>query len=122
MRDRDRQQATSRRVCQIVRRVTGTLGHRSVVRRVGERTRAFGVSLTPPGEPSVMGLRGIVFVLVSALALSSISIAADWPMYGHDTGQSRSNPGELTITTANVASLKQLWVFKTAAPVSATPT
>lgn len=69
-----------------------------------------------------MSLRGIVLALVGALSLTSISIAADWPMYGHDIGQSRSNPSETSITTANVASLKQLWVFKTAAPVSATPT
>jgi outer membrane protein assembly factor BamB len=69
-----------------------------------------------------MRLRGIVFVLASVLSLSSISIAADWPMYGHDIGQSRSNSSEISITTANVASLKQLWAFKTAAPVSATPT
>src|SRR5260370_18030106 len=74
------------------------------------------------GDPTGMYLRGIVFALVSALSLPSISVAGDWPMYGHDIGQSRSNPGEVTVTTANVASLKQLWVFKTAAPVSATPT
>src|SRR5260221_1994789 len=75
-----------------------------------------------PGDPTAMYLRGIVFALVGALSFSSTSIAADWPMYGHDIGQSRSNPGEITITTAKIASLKQLWVFKTAAPVSATPT
>ena len=69
-----------------------------------------------------MRLRGIVFALASAFSFTSISIAADWPMYGHDIAQSRSNPAETAITTANVASLKQLWVFKTAAPVSATPT
>jgi polyvinyl alcohol dehydrogenase (cytochrome) len=68
-----------------------------------------------------MRLRGIAFALVGALSLTSISIAADWPMYGHDIAQSRSNPGETIITAANVASLKQLWVFKTGAPVSATP-
>jgi polyvinyl alcohol dehydrogenase (cytochrome) len=69
-----------------------------------------------------MSLRGIALTLVSAISLSSMSIAADWPMYGHDITQSRSNPGETTITTTNVASLKQLWAFKTAAPVSSTPT
>ena len=68
-----------------------------------------------------MRLRGIVIALAGALSLSSIGIAAEWPMYGHDIAQSRSNPAETIITPANVGSLKQLWVFKTTAPVSATP-
>ena len=69
-----------------------------------------------------MHLRSIIFALSSALAIiSSGSVAAEWPMYGHDIQQTRANTGETTITTTNVASLKQKWVFNTSAPVSATP-
>src|SRR5690348_5044813 len=69
-----------------------------------------------------MNLRGTALMLVSALVFSSFAMAADWPMYGHDITQSRSNAGETSITTSNVGSLKQKWAFSTTAPVSATPT
>lgn len=69
-----------------------------------------------------MKFHAATLALFGALSLSSFGIAADWPMYGHDIGQSRSNAAEMSITTANVGSLKQLWAFKTTAPVNATPT
>lgn len=69
----------------------------------------------------------LVLVLVLVLSIPALAddlsaiAAADWPMYGHDIAQSRFNPGETTITAANVAGLSEAWFLTTSAPVSATP-
>jgi polyvinyl alcohol dehydrogenase (cytochrome) len=46
--------------------------------------------------------------------------ATGWPMFGGDLGNTRANTHETTLTTANVAGLKELWTFRGAA-VTATP-
>jgi polyvinyl alcohol dehydrogenase (cytochrome) len=60
------------------------------------------------------------FLLVVAVFVSSAQ-AADWPMYGHDTSNSRFNAAETAIGAQNVAGLHEVWFLPTAAPVTATP-
>ena len=47
---------------------------------------------------------------------------ANWRFAGHDISDSRTQPLETLITTANVGSLAPKWVFATHGNVSATPT
>ncbi len=42
------------------------------------------------------------------------SPSGEWPSYGHDLANTRDQPDEHTIGTANVAGLKPAWVFATA--------
>ena len=58
--------------------------------------------------------------LLLSVLMGTPVFAADWPMYGHDQKQTRSNPGETLITPANVGKLTSAWFFPTTAPVSAT--
>jgi polyvinyl alcohol dehydrogenase (cytochrome) len=46
--------------------------------------------------------------------------SADWPSYGHDLAQTRSNPSETKIGVANVAQLQLKWTWSTTA-VTSTP-
>ena len=72
------------------------------------------------------------FGLFIALAASSSTARSDsddlnkaldqWQIAGQNLNNTRSQPQEHKITTANVASLKPKWVFMTGADVSATPT
>ena len=59
-----------------------------------------------------------VFATVPAVA----GAAASWPLAGHDMANSRSQPLETQITTANVGTLAPRWIFSTHGDVSATPT
>src|SRR5437764_6787860 len=55
------------------------------------------------------------------MLITTCAMAAEWPMYGHDPKQTRSNPGATRITPANVATLQQAWFFDTNGhPVSST--
>jgi polyvinyl alcohol dehydrogenase (cytochrome) len=64
-------------------------------------------------------------LLVSALSAqdrSSESQAGQWGIAGQDLSNTRSQPAEQTISTANVKGLNSKWVFTTGGDVSATPT
>jgi polyvinyl alcohol dehydrogenase (cytochrome) len=43
------------------------------------------------------------------------SSGGEWPMYGHDLANSRSQPDEHTLGSGSVAGIKPAWVFSTAA-------
>src|SRR5437016_2020238 len=48
--------------------------------------------------------------------------AAQWTLSGHDAGNTRSQPHETRINTANVNTLALKWTLTTGAEVTATPT
>ena len=72
-------------------------------------------------------LAGIVLVLALCLALAPLAAArtapacsaprstgGEWPMYGHDLANTRSQPDERTLGTASAGRLAAAWVFSTA--------
>ncbi|HXB73029.1 MAG TPA: PQQ-binding-like beta-propeller repeat protein [Candidatus Acidoferrales bacterium] len=70
---------------------------------------------------------GAAILVVLGLAIyaqsgGSAAGAGPWPVAGHDLSNSRNQPTETRINTANVGSLAAKWVFRTAGDVSATPT
>src|ERR1043166_722228 len=58
---------------------------------------------------------------LAIVALSQSSGTAQWQIAGHDLSNSRSQPDEHVIGTANVAQLAVKWTFTTGGDVSATP-
>ena len=63
-----------------------------------------------------------VGVAVYAQTGGPASVAAPWPVAGHDLSNSRNQPLETRIDVANVSSLTTKWIFQTGGDVSATPT
>ena len=66
-----------------------------------------------------------VLLLVSALnaqSRSDESRSGQWRVMGQNLDNSRSQPAEHSITSANVSGLNPKWVFTTSNDVSATPT
>src|SRR5258708_19355072 len=66
-----------------------------------------------------------VLLLVSALSAqrqSDESRSGQWRVMGQNLDNSRSQPAEHSITSANVNGLNPNWVFTTSNDVSATPT
>jgi len=59
---------------------------------------------------------------VLAHGIADARAAASWRFAGHDISNSRTQPAETLITTANVSTLAPRWVFTTHGNVSATPT
>lgn len=49
------------------------------------------------------------------------STGSQWPFYGHDLAQTRTNVAEKTITPANVAKLKRTWHVDDLVGVTGTP-
>ncbi len=59
---------------------------------------------------------------VAAATASAAGAAASWPMASQSISGNRTQPGDNSITAANVAKLAPKWVFTTHGDVSATPT
>ena len=55
------------------------------------------------------------------LAEINLVVAADWPMSNHDPGNSRSQPAETTISSANVSRLAPVYTLTTDGDNWATP-
>ncbi len=64
----------------------------------------------------------ICFLLAAALTLKSEPEGQQWAVAGQNLHNTRSQPHEHAIGTANVASLTTKWTFTTGADISATPT
>src|SRR6187402_1755328 len=59
-------------------------------------------------------------ILLAAVSASA-SQGSEWNSAGGDRANTRSQPSEKTLTTANVSQLTTKWVFTTGGDVSATP-
>jgi polyvinyl alcohol dehydrogenase (cytochrome) len=75
-----------------------------------------------------LGAARLLFIGLSTMAVDggigaqTSPDAGDWRIAGHDLDNSRSQPSESQIDTANVHQLVPKWVFTTGNDVSATPT
>jgi polyvinyl alcohol dehydrogenase (cytochrome) len=56
-----------------------------------------------------------------ATASDGVGTGPDWATYGHDSANTRNQPFEHDITTANVSQLAPKWIATTTGDVSATP-
>ena len=71
------------------------------------------------GSRALVGLLAIG--LLVTLAWAQGASAQQWPMGGHDLGDTRNQPLETTIGPSTVGGLTVKWVFTTGGDVSATP-
>ncbi|MQY14091.1 Polyvinylalcohol dehydrogenase [Streptomyces sp. RB5] len=89
--------------------------------------------LHSPGRRAVRRLALLAVCVLGATLLSAPSSSAakphgprpvlgnEWPVFGHDLSNTRSNPAETQITPRNAGRLKAKWTYRTHGDVSATP-
>src|SRR5882724_9115628 len=76
-----------------------------------------------PNFPSELVIASLTAILVIGITTGQEPpVSAQWTLSGHDTSNTRSQPLETRINTANVNRLALKWALTTGGDVSATPT